>query len=283
MQFKLMLALVLSCCVVNVHATTLLYKNLDDLAAESEGIVVGTVVKTESTYGFNKNIYTFVTLQNIENIKGQIKESDLALRFEGGQVGNEIQDTVGSPRFQTGERVVLFIKGNGHAIVPLVGWTQGVFRVVADPISGKSIVMDHEGNKLLGVSGKSLVKEYRFEPEAHILNQDQRIRIQRSAQPEASLGTTDDGQSSDQSRQNTMTEGQPLSLDQFLSDIKARVAAAKAGLGNAVESAGLPDTTEQNHQVAPMPGVQDQGGAQGGSSAPALPRHTPVERDPNNQ
>jgi hypothetical protein len=133
MKFKLISALILS-YVANVHATTLLYKNLDDLSAEAENIVVGTVAKTESTYGTDKSIYTFVTITDMESIKGQTKESELVLRFKGGQVGEEIHEIVGSPHFETNEQVVLFVRGNGRNLVPLVGWTQGAFRVVANSV-----------------------------------------------------------------------------------------------------------------------------------------------------
>ena len=229
MKLKLISALIFS-CVTHAHATTLLYKSLDDLSAEAENIVVGTVAKTESTYGTDKSIYTFVTITDMDNIKGQSKESELVLRFKGGQVGEDIHEIVGSPYFKTNEKVVLFVRGNGRSLVPLVGWTQGVFRVVADQ-TGDSIVTDHDGNALLGASGKDLVKEHRFKSETHILGQG--LEIRESDEPTGSPGASDDGQPSAQIDQKGATAKQPLNLSQFVSDIKARVAATQSKSGNA--------------------------------------------------
>lgn len=229
MKLKLISALVFS-YVTHVHATTLLYKNLDDLSAEAEQIVVGTVAKTESTYGTDKSIYTFVTITDMDSIKGQTKESELVLRFNGGQVGEDIHEIVGSPYFKTNEKVVLFIRGNGQNLIPLVGWTQGVFRVVADQTGG-NIVTDNDGNVLLGASGKDLIKEHRFEPEAHVLGQG--LEIHESDEPTGNPGVSDDGQPSVQIDQKEATAKQPLSLNQFVSDIKTRVAATQSKSGNA--------------------------------------------------
>ncbi len=221
MKLKLISALVFS-CVTHAHATTLLYQNLDDLSAEAEQIVVGTVAKTESTYGTDKNIYTFVTITDMDSLKGQTKESELVLRFNGGQVGEDIHEIVGSPYFKTNEKVVLFVRGNGQNLIPLVGWTQGVFRVVADQAGG-NIVTDNDGNFLLEASGKNLVKEHRFESETHVLGQG--LEIHESDEPTGNPGVSDDGQPSVQIDQKEATAKQPLSLDQFVSDIKTRVAA----------------------------------------------------------
>ncbi|HRD68024.1 MAG TPA: hypothetical protein PKY50_17945 [Candidatus Competibacter sp.] len=228
MKLKLISALVFS-CVTHAHATTLLHKNLDDLSAEAENIVVGTVAKTESTYGTDKSIYTFVTIADIDSIKGQAKESELVLRFNGGQVGEDIHEVVGSPYFKTNEKVVLFVRGNGRSLIPLVGWTQGVFRVVADQ-KGGNIVTDNDGNILLGMSGKNLVKEHRFESETHVL--DQGFEIHESDESTGSPGVSDDGQPSVQIDQKEMAVKQPLSLNQFVGDIKTRVAAAQSKSGN---------------------------------------------------
>ncbi len=223
MKLKLISALVFS-CVTHAHATTLLYKNLDDLSAEAEQIVVGTVAKTESTYGTDKNIYTFVTITDMDSLKGQTKESELVLRFNGGQVGEDIHEIVGSPYFKTNEKVVLFVRGNGQNLIPLVGWTQGVFRVVADQAGG-NIVTDNDGNFLLEASGKNLVKEHRFESETHVLGQG--LEIHESDEPTGNPGVSDDGQPSVQIDQKEATAKQPLSLDQFVSDIKTRVATTR--------------------------------------------------------
>lgn len=272
----------------HVQATTVLYVDLNQLTQESEGIVIGTVAKTESTYGFNKSIYTFVTFNNLEEVKGRVKGPELTLRLEGGRVDKDILEIDGSPRFQNGERVMLFVRGNGKAKVPLVGWTQGVFKIVKDDISGADIVEDYDGNKLLGISGKDLVKERRAQPEARILSPVQGLASRQSAPAAANPGVQDNGGESAQASPNQAPGATPLSPDQFLGDIKARLAAtanAKAASATAaVESAGLPDTVPNTQDLAaPDARASGQAKTQGESGQPTLPRPTPVQPDPNKQ
>ncbi len=125
---------------------------------------------------------------------------------------------------------MLFVRGNGQNLIPLVGWTQGVFRVVADQAGG-NIVTDNDGNFLLEASGKNLVKEHRFESETHVLGQG--LEIHESDEPTGNPGVSDDGQPSVQIDQKEATAKQPLSLDQFVSDIKTRVATIPSKSGTA--------------------------------------------------
>lgn len=286
---KLTLALALS-SVFSAHATTLLYKDLDALTTESEAIVIGTVGKTESLYGADKTIFTFVTLQSLQEIKGKVKGYDLTLRFEGGQVENDVLRIEGSPRFQSGERVLLFVRGNGRSKVPLVGWTQGVFRVSSENSGGSPIVTDYEGNKLIGVSGKQVLKEQRFKPEALILDQNQSTH--RSAPTTAEPGRSDDGKVSNPSTPALAGAGQPLNLNQFLGVIKSRASFAPKSAASsvaAVESAGLPKSVARS-RAAPPPAVQGQAtptlgqpSSQGKADAPTLPLRIPMPRNPSMQ
>lgn len=269
--------------VAAASATTIIYKNLDQLAAESEGIVVGTVAAKTSAYGPDKStIYTLVTLEGLDAIKGQVKGYDLTLRFEGGRVENDVLRIEGSPRFEIGERVVLFVRGNGRAKIPLVGWTQGVFRVVQDA-SGKPVVSDHEGNKLFGVSGKDLVKEKRIAPDASILEKGH--RNEQSNPPQADPGVPDKGGGAVANKAEALPPGPPMSLDAFVASVKSRAttgAKANAVAPAVLESAGLPDVVPPRAVGAPRSADAPAGlkqGAQAASpakrSAPALPRRIP--------
>lgn len=251
-------------CNVGVQATTLAYKDLDSLAAESEGIVVGTVSKIESNYGYDNDIYTFVTLENLVPVKGSYPQQDFVLQLKGGQIGNDVLDVEGSPHFEPNERVVLFIHGNGRELVPLVGWTQGVFRVGVDQASGQEIVLDHDGNRVLGVAGKRLIKERKLAPQVRILGEE--IESVTSRQVKGNAGTSDDGSaptlSSDRVKAAT-APSEPLGLAQFLNSVKERVTrttrnAPSARAAKTVESMDyLPDQVNQNDE--PPAGGQLQG------------------------
>ena len=57
---------------------------------------------------------------------------------------------------------MLFLQGNGKQIVPIVGWSQGVFRI--ENLAGRQIVTDSDGNQVLGIVDNTIVKRPAFHP-----------------------------------------------------------------------------------------------------------------------
>lgn len=153
-----------------VHATTLLQKNFQNLVDEAEGVVEGTIAKVESYYDQQFRIYSYVTLDRLTIHSGSFDEESLVLRMAGGQVGDEVQWIEGSPRFETGDKVILFLRGNGRSLVPIVGWTQGVFRVLTDSRTLEETVRDYQGNRIFKIEGNALVKERRGQSEALLMD-----------------------------------------------------------------------------------------------------------------
>jgi hypothetical protein len=148
-----------------VDATTLLKKNLDDLVREADAIVVGTVSEIQAQSDAGGGIHSFVTLANLQVIHGDYQDDSLTLRFEGGRVGQDVRFIIGSPQFQPHDRVLVFIQGNGQYLVPVVGWTQGVFRLTFDPDTGRERIFDHDRNPVLEIRGRELLKR-RLNPSA---------------------------------------------------------------------------------------------------------------------
>jgi len=145
-------------------ATMVLYESFPDLVEKSEGIVIGTVLAKESRYGADNAIYTFWTLGDLEIVSGVYTNPQLDLRILGGEVNGDQISVLGAPSFAIGERVLLFLRGNGRVPVPLVGWTQGVYRVRPD-----GAVEDHEGNRVFGIQNRRLEKEHRIAPGLQIV------------------------------------------------------------------------------------------------------------------
>jgi hypothetical protein len=77
-----------------------------------------------------------VTVGELELLKGTYTEPTVTLRMDGG------------PSFQVGEKVVLFMKGNGHQSCPLVGCEQGLLRVVEEQESGQDILLTSQGQRI---------------------------------------------------------------------------------------------------------------------------------------
>lgn len=164
-------ALLLLGAIQQSGATTVPYKSFGDLVGESDAVVSGRVASIQSKYSNNKeDIFTFVTLDGLETLAGSYSAPAVTLRFLGGQVGNDILNVSGSPSFKLNERVIVFVHGNGRNMVPVVGWTQGVFRVAPEAGSGQQVVRDHDGNRVFGLQGSTLVKEQIHQPEAAIVH-----------------------------------------------------------------------------------------------------------------
>ena len=89
-----------------------------------------------------------MTFSNLDILKGAAAPP-LTLRFLGGPTPDgTILQIAGVPQFTIGERNVLFVAGNDHYAVPLVGIWQGVYRVVFDSTRGVDTIQTHAGQPL---------------------------------------------------------------------------------------------------------------------------------------
>ncbi len=120
-------------------ATTVRPLDLSDLAQQAEVIADVTVTGTESFWASpaaGKLIHTRVTLSlNSAPLKGQVT-SPFTLDFLGGSVGNRTMEVSGMPKLQTGDRLIIFSHGPDQIFVsPLIGFDQGVLRVIKDKVA----------------------------------------------------------------------------------------------------------------------------------------------------
>lgn len=164
------------------RATTLLYKGFEDLTLEADAVVVGTVTAVEAALSPNEEIYSYVTLDQLDPVYGVPLSSQVVVRLLGGAFGEDVLEVHGAPQFTVGERVLLFLRGNTLDVVPVVGWTQGVFRPCIDPTSGKEVTCDFAGNRVFEVSGNTITKESLYFPDAEIVEAE-----------DSGAGDTDDG------------------------------------------------------------------------------------------
>jgi hypothetical protein len=273
-------ALCLLLASLPLTATTVPYKSFDDLVKEADAVVSGRVAQVESKYSPEKEIFTFVTLDQLDTVAGSYTGSTLTLRFLGGQIGNDISHVVGSPTFNVDDRVVLFVQGNGRYMVPLVGWTQGVFRVQQDATTGQLAVRDNEGNRVAGVQNGRLVKDLVAQPEAHIVG-EMKEQASQAAERRVGLGLADYGESrivagaapAPLSPGLVAPQRPAISYERFKGAIAQAAVGRKAG--GRLESVSLMDFRRPSPNAdaavgpnAPARQVVDQG--------PALPKPTPI-------
>jgi hypothetical protein len=127
------------------------------LVKEADLVLAGTVAGKESVWSDDySTVYTYVTLNDMEVLKGAYGEIRFVLRVDGGKAedSDKAKDFKinGIPEFRTGEKVLAFIKGNTQMMCPLVGWHEGLFRLRKDPVTGiEKVYSSLEDREVAGI------------------------------------------------------------------------------------------------------------------------------------
>src|SRR5262245_54439939 len=81
-----------------------------DLVASVRAIVTGKVIRIESRWDANRNnIYTDITVALSQVLKGDIKTKEIVIEQVGGRLVDRQSWLVGSPQFELGENVLLYL------------------------------------------------------------------------------------------------------------------------------------------------------------------------------
>ena len=150
---------------LSINATTVLYKDFNNLIDESDYVVEGTVSKIKAKKAKNGEIYTEVSLKDAYEITQEGSEAlkkVVKIRYLGGEVEvkNDKNETInikgmyahGTPEFNIGDRDILFIKNNGIAEMPIYGWGQGLFHINDD-----ETMLTSNTNPIIGLDGAHLL------------------------------------------------------------------------------------------------------------------------------
>jgi hypothetical protein len=135
-------------------ATTVQKLSLQALTKRSDSIVMAKVNDVTSSWdAAHKEIYTTISLQILNPVKGRKGESTVTLRQIGGTVGNIASIVPGMPSFRVGEEVVLFLTQKDAAGYPWVmGLQQGKYSVVEK--NGAKFVRNDLADTELVLNGK---------------------------------------------------------------------------------------------------------------------------------
>ncbi|HZP48595.1 MAG TPA: hypothetical protein VFB07_08675 [Vicinamibacterales bacterium] len=126
------LTLLLSCLLAasSVGATTLVPADLGELSHDAVAIARGRVVGVDARWtDDHRAIETLVTLEVERYVKGNLGAA-VQFRVPGGRLGRFRSVFVGAPEFAVDDHVVVFLGANGPAIPHLVGFSQGVYRLL---------------------------------------------------------------------------------------------------------------------------------------------------------
>jgi hypothetical protein len=139
-------------------ALTIVPRTFTELVGLADWVLIGTVTQVASAVeAKGERIYTYVTLADLEVIKGEWHDTDYVLRVSGGVVDQQMEVYPGLPQFETGRRYILFIQGNFSALFPVVGLHQGVFRVEWDAARQQTVVWPLADQAPAGARGGPLL------------------------------------------------------------------------------------------------------------------------------
>ncbi|MCF6203713.1 MAG: hypothetical protein L3J59_08600 [Methylococcaceae bacterium] len=142
-----------------ITAYSSMYENLtiDEVVNESELVFEGKVVNLEYKTPSDRNrVYTFVTFEINDVIKGKYVDKTIEIRYPGGIKGDQVTSVTDMVIPQVGEEGIYFIKSlTKHYIHPLTGWAQGQMNIVTDKVGKK---------RVFSVSGESISHVNRLGP-----------------------------------------------------------------------------------------------------------------------
>jgi hypothetical protein len=109
--------------------------DLEQLSVSSSRIVCGEVIEVRSYWGrlldLGEVILTDVRIRVDETWKGAV-EKEITVQLLGGRIGERWQYCPESPRFQRGEKVLLFARSWNQKLWT-TGWLQGKYRLLETP------------------------------------------------------------------------------------------------------------------------------------------------------
>ncbi|HYO16421.1 MAG TPA: hypothetical protein VE685_24750 [Thermoanaerobaculia bacterium] len=144
---------------IPVGASTFVALSRGELVAQSDAIVEGEVLKVNSFWSRSgRMIVTEALVRVTDKIAGNAP-TVVAVRTFGGEVGGFLVEAHGFPKFQVGERVVLFLQDQPNGTAEVTGYRQGQFQIVRDK-AGVQIAVPtlEEGVNLLRADGAPVAR-----------------------------------------------------------------------------------------------------------------------------
>jgi hypothetical protein len=112
------------------RATVVVPADLGELSHDAIAIVRGRVARIDTQFTEDRGtIETLVTLEVESYLKGALGQV-VRFRVPGGELGRFRSIVVGAPEFEVDQHVVVFLGAHGPSVPHVVGFNQGVFRVV---------------------------------------------------------------------------------------------------------------------------------------------------------
>jgi len=142
MHKNILFAFALSAMFSIAQATTVLYRDFNQLVDNSDHAMGGTIAAIDYIETDNGEAYTTLTFDNAYTVgaggmRGLVEPAKI--RFRGGKTnlydkegnvnGYDLMEIAGTPKFNVGEKMLMFVKDNGKSVMPIYGFGQGLYRV----------------------------------------------------------------------------------------------------------------------------------------------------------
>lgn len=115
---RLALAALIACLCGSMTSAQTTRLDQGSLVASSRVIVTGRVVDMESRWdSIHQTIFTYITIDISEVLKGDVRSHSLVIRQQGGRVGDREVWTIGSPVFRIGEEVLLYLNPSADGVL----------------------------------------------------------------------------------------------------------------------------------------------------------------------
>jgi hypothetical protein len=142
----LLLALILLPALGNpVGADSFIPKEFDQMVVEAEQIFAGTVSATARSRRLPSGLVVTEVIFSSARVYKGAGGGDVTLLMPGGELGDEVVRVAGMPELRAGTTYLVFAKGNGRSVFPVVGGDQGLFRIEHDPATAEEFVLDVRG------------------------------------------------------------------------------------------------------------------------------------------
>lgn len=134
-----LLTLALALTSGSLHATLVIPAEFREIVTDAGLIVRGTVTDVRS-FVVSGSVIDSVATVAVESLLKGPAETFVSVRVPGGEVGRTRYVMSGAPTFRVGQRAVLFLKRGPDAAWRPIGLTMGVYRVQAEPVTGRAVV-----------------------------------------------------------------------------------------------------------------------------------------------
>lgn len=140
LRLRLVCGLLCALAVAPAQAVTVAPLSFEQLVRQSSSVIYGRVVEVRGQWTDDRrSIDSLVTVEVLKGLKGD-PGREVTVTVPGGQVGRYLNLMPGAPQLSRGDLAVLFLTARGARLPVPTGFTQGIYRVVRDRVSGATLV-----------------------------------------------------------------------------------------------------------------------------------------------